>query len=148
MKKIVDGALVDMTDEEVAAWEAEQPSAADTLAAYAVTKRWETEVSGILFDGYGIPTDDRGKGLVSGAYQKALADANETKLWQVSNSPITFVTFSNAQIVALGLAVEAFTQATFDKLAAVAADIDSGDITTTAEIDAAFADVSRVYTSV
>ena len=122
------------------------PTKAD-LAAYAVRLRWLTEVSGILFDGHPIPTDDRGKGLVNGAYQKALADPATTKRWQVSAAPIAFVTLSNAQLVALGLAAEAFVQSTFDKLDDVADGIAAGSLTTPAAIDAAFAGLTRVFTT-
>ena len=87
------------------------------------------------------------KGLVNGAYQKALADPATTKRWQVSAAPIAFVTLSNAQLVALGLAAEAFVQSTFDKLDDVADGIAAGSLTTPAAIDAAFAGLTRVFTT-
>lgn len=117
------------------------------LAAYAGRKRWETEISGILFDGHPIPTDDRAKALISGAYQKARADAAATKRWQISAAPIVFVTLSNAQLIALGLAAETFVQSTFDTLDTVAAGIAGGTITTTAAIDIAFAALTHVFTT-
>ena len=117
------------------------------LAAYAMQKRWEAEQAGLLFDGNPIPTHDKGQFYISGAYQAALADAGLTKRWQVGNDPIAFVTWSNEQLRALGLALDTLIQSTFDKLDEVAADIVSDDITTLAEIDTAFAGINRVFTS-
>jgi hypothetical protein len=76
------------------------------LISYAVGRPLAGDERGIMFDGHPIPTDEQGRGLVSGAYLKALRDPAVTKRWQVSAYPITFITFSNAQLVALGLAVE------------------------------------------
>lgn len=137
----IDGRVVEMSADDMVEF---GPTPA-TLANHATGVRWATMSSGILFDGHPIPTDEQGRGLVSGAYLKALRDPAVTKRWQVSAYPITFITFSNAQLVALGLAVEAFVQSTFDALDALAPQIVAGTVTTYAQIDAAFAALPRVF---
>lgn len=117
------------------------------LSAYAMNARWMSEQAGIVIDGIGLPTNDKGQSYISGAYAAALANPTEDKLWQVGNAPLAFEVFPNARIRALGLGLNALTQATFDKLADVASAIEGEAITTTAQIDAAFAAVNRVFTT-
>jgi len=117
------------------------------LGAYAMTARWLAEQGGIQFDGHVLPTNDKGQSYIAGAHQAAMADAGLTKRWQVGNDPIAFVTFSNDQLRALGLALNSLVQATFDTLDEVAPQIEDDTITTEAEVDAAFAAINRAFTS-
>lgn len=123
------------------------PPTKSHLGEYAMSKRWAAMVGGMLFDGFPIPTNEEGRGFISGAHQKASKDATVTKLWQVANSPITFTTFSNAQLIALGDSLDTLVQSTFDTLASVAAGIEAETITDFEEIDLAFAGINRVFTS-
>lgn len=117
------------------------------LCAYARQKRWECEQGGLLFDGFGLPTNDAGQAYIKGAAQAAALTPGETKKWQVGNDPIQFTTFTDVQQIALGKALNSLVQATFDTLADVGDAIAAGEITTKAEVDAAFAAVSRVFIS-
>lgn len=122
------------------------PPTKTDLAAYAMAARWACEQGGIVIDGFALPTNDKGQAYISGAYAAALA-TGEDKLWQVGNAPLAFETFPNARVLALGLGLNSLTQASFDKLAEVAAAIEGDAITETAQIDAAFAAVNRVFTT-
>lgn len=139
--------LVDGVPTEVAVYEPLPGPSLEDLRAYAREARWRTEEAGLMFDGFGLPTNAEGKFYIAGASAKALKDPTHTKRWQVGNDPITFTTFSNAQLLALGDALDTLVQATFDKLDEITPDIEGGVITTFAEIDAAFASVNRVFTS-
>ena len=146
MSRWVNGEIVVVSQEEIDAIMAAPVAQADLLAL-AADARWRVMVGGLLFDGFAISTDDVGRGLVTGAYTKAKSDPSVTKLWQVANSPITFQSFSNAQLVALGDAVDGLVQGAFDVLAQVTQDIASGKVTTKQQVFDAFAQVPRAYTT-
>lgn len=139
--------VVELTEEEAAAelGQSTPPTLKERLSAYAVARRDAKLDAGLLFSGLPFPTDERGRAFVNGAYNKAVADNATTKRWQISNSPIAFVTLDAAFLIALGLAFDAYVQSVFDKLDEIATGIEAGAITTTAQIDAAYASVSQVF---
>lgn len=140
------GVTREMTAEEAAEEAARHTPGVEQLTVYAVAARNTAIAGGILFDGAPIPTDEKGRGFVAGAYAAAQASPELTKNWQISNDPITFVEFTNAQLLALGLAVDAMVQECFDVLCDLAPQL-GDEVTTYAQIDAAFAGVNRVHTS-
>ncbi len=105
------------------------------LVAYAANKRWQKEVGGVVINGMPVPTDDRAKLLILGAAQ-TLAD--EATAPFVVNG-VNYGTFTGVQFQAVNSAVVAHVQATFMTLATVLAGIAGNSVTTTAQIDAAFA---------
>lgn len=107
------------------------------LADYAAQRRWEKEVGGILVGGMAIATDDRSKTMIVGARVKAENDPGFTTPWKGANGE--FITIDAATIIAISDAVLAHVAACFALESAVLGAIAAGDITTTAEIDAAFA---------
>lgn len=107
------------------------------LAAYAAQKRWERETGGISVAGVPVHTDDRSKVMVIGARIKAAADPSFTTEWKVSGG--TFVTLDAATLISIADAVLAHVDACFAVEAGVLAEITAGTITTTGQIDAAFA---------
>ena len=118
----------------------EKPRAADVkagLVAYAADKRWQMETGGIIVDGVPVATDDRSKVMIIGARAAAQSDPNWTTVWHGTDGGA--YPLNAAAVLAISKAVEAHVNATFATFAAVKADIDAGDITTLAEIDAAFA---------
>ena len=143
-KHWIDGAYVDMTAEQEAELAARFTLSTEQLAAYAVARRNDAIAGGILFNGAPIPTDEKGRGFVAGAYAAAQANPSLSKRWQISNAPIVFVTFTNAELLALGLAVDAMVQSCFDVLDDMAPLL-GGVITTRDQIDAAFAGINRVF---
>lgn len=104
------------------------------LLAYAAEKRWKAETAGIAFGGVPVATDDRSKMLIIGARAKADADAGFSTRWKTSGG---FVDLDAATMISISDAVFAHVDACFAAEDVIAAGIEAGTITTTAEIDAA-----------
>jgi hypothetical protein len=112
------------------------PGMAD-LVAYAADLRWRREVGGITIGGVPVATDDRSKMMILGARVAAAANPGWETVWHGSDGET--YPLNAAQMIAISDAVEAHVNSTFSTFAVVKADVEAGDITTTAEIDAAFA---------
>jgi hypothetical protein len=107
------------------------------LAAYAMSARWKKETGGISVGGVPLATDDRAKLMIVGARVAADADANWSTVWQGADGnayPVNAV-----QMIAISNAVQAHVANCFAIFATVKGSIDNGSITTTTQIDAAFA---------
>lgn len=109
----------------------------EELVAYAAQKRWEKEVGGTEVSGLVVHTDDRSKALIMGARIAAEADPDFTTDWKTADG--SFVTIDAATIISVSNAVLAHVAACFAIEAQVLAGVEAETITTTAEIDAAFA---------
>lgn len=107
------------------------------LVAHAAERRWRFETGGITVAGVPVLTDDRSKLMIAGARLAAMAGPDWTTPWHGADGGI--YPLDAAAIVAISDAVSAHVQASFATFAAVKAAIVDGTITTTAEIDAAFA---------
>lgn len=107
------------------------------LTAYAADKRWRREVGGILVGTVPVATDDRSKTMVLGARVAAAANPAWETVWHGADGQT--YPLNAAAMIAISDAVEAHVNATFATFAIVKAAIEAGEITTTAEIDAAFA---------
>jgi hypothetical protein len=106
------------------------------LIAYAADARWRREVGGILVGGVSVATDDRSKTMVLGARVAATANAAWETVWHGADGQI--YPLNAAAMIAISDAVEAHVNGTFATFAIVKAEIEAGEITTLAEIDAAF----------
>jgi hypothetical protein len=106
----------------------------DELKTYAADVRWKKETGGTTVGGIPIPTDDRAKVLLLGA-ATSMAPTDTAK-FIVGN---TSVDLTGAQFAALYAGLVAHVQSCFETQGAVMTEIDAGTITTTAEIDEAFA---------
>lgn len=111
MKKYVNGALVDLTQEEI---QALQPSLATViqnkltkLAAY----RYEKEIAGITINGATISTDRDSQAKVSGAYNYVQIAPAAIINWKGENG---WVQLDAATITAIAQAVGAHVQVCFD----------------------------------
>ena len=108
------------------------------LAAYAADARWEKEAAGITFNGMPVMTDDRSKMMIMGARVKATDDPDFTTQWKTESG---FVTLDAAALIAVSDAVLAHVDHVLRRSrrrrSPASAD---GSITTTAQIDAIFAD--------
>lgn len=113
------------------------PPTKDDLTAYAADTRWRKEIGGIVVGGVPVATDDRSKQMIIGARLAADADPDWTTQWVGADGAIYPI--NAAAIIAISDAVQANVNACFVAYAAVKSDIDAGDITTTQEIDDAFA---------
>lgn len=108
-----------------------------SLTAYAAAKRYDKEVGGVVLGGVPIATDDRSKLMITGARVAANSDPDWTTIWQGADGnsyPLTA-----EQMIGISDGVQAFVSSCFAIYADVKAEIDAGTITTTGEIDAAFA---------
>lgn len=111
------------------------PSPVD-LVAYTANKRWQREVGGITVGGVPVATDDRSKMMLMGARIAAVADGNFTTQWKTQAG---FVTLDAATIIVMSNAVLAHVDQCFAIEAQVLVDIAGDTITTTEQVDAAFA---------
>jgi hypothetical protein len=107
------------------------------LVAYAADARWRKEVGGITVAGVPVATDDRSKQMIIGARIAADADADWASQWVGADGVIYPI--DATAIVVISNAVQAHVNACFATFASVKTEIDAGTITTTDEIDAAFA---------
>lgn len=100
------------------------------LEDYAAKVRWEKETGGATFNGMAIPTDDRAKTLIEGAAED-LQDS-ETTSFKVNGN---WATLDGITMRAVRTALRTHIKACFALEASLSADIQSGDVTTKAEID-------------
>lgn len=106
------------------------------LIAYVAQKRWEKEVGGIEVNGQIIDTSRESQSMITGAYAYSQANPSETIQFKAASG---WVTLDAPTMAAIATAVGAHVQACFALEAMVASQIAGGAITTTGEIDAAFA---------
>ncbi|WP_054312928.1 DUF4376 domain-containing protein [Mesorhizobium sp. 1M-11] len=104
------------------------------LTAYAADKRWQVETGGITVGGATIDTSRESQAMITGAYAYSQANPTETISYKAASG---WVSMDAATLAAIATAVGAHVQACFAAEAAMAAEIEAGTITTTAEIDAA-----------
>lgn len=133
---------VDMTAEEETAFLAEQavsptPSMPEGLGFYAAQKRYDVMCHGVMFDGLRIPGDDIARGRLGAAAESLVAGALTEPLTIVLGLAVLTATLND--INALKVALDQLTQAAFVVQGEVVTAINAGTITTTAQIDAAFA---------
>lgn len=107
-----------------------------TLLAYAADRRWRREVGGITIGSVPIATDDRAKIMIMCARVAAQANPDWTTVWHGADGKT--YPLSATAIIAISDAVEAHVNAGFTAFAAAKTAIESGEITTTSEIDAVF----------
>lgn len=106
------------------------------LAAYAGEVAWRVEVSGKTVSGVAVKWDDRSKILLMGA---ASTMSDDEVADYVAGAVV--VTLTGAQFKNIYAAMVSHTKACFAKRAEVLGLIIDGSLTTTADIDAAFATV-------
>lgn len=105
-----------------------------TLVAYAANKRWQVETGGIEVGGAQIDTSRDSQSMITGAYTWSQANPSEIVKFKAASG---WVDLDAATLAAIATAVGAHVQACFAVEASVAAEIEAGTITTTAEIEAA-----------
>ncbi len=115
------------------------PPTADVLRAYSAAARFAKETGGIKVGNAPIATDRESQAMITGALAGAQLNPNITAAWKTTSG---FVTINAAQINAIATAVLAHVQACFAAEQQVDDAITSGTITTTAQVDQAFAAVT------
>lgn len=112
-----------------------QAKAKADLLAYAASMRFRRETGGIVVAGQPVATDRESQALISGAYALVQAQPDTTIRFK---TPSGFVTLGSTQMAAIAVAVAQHVQACFALEADIAGDIEAGEVTTLAAIDAAF----------
>ncbi|PZU93142.1 MAG: hypothetical protein DI527_07735 [Chelatococcus sp.] len=115
----------------------QESAAKAALVAYAADRRWRLEVGGILVGGVPVATDDRSKLMITGARVAAAADPGWSTVWHGADGATYPI--DAAAMIAISDQVQSHVNAGFATFASVKAAIETGTITTAAEIDAAFA---------
>jgi len=122
----------------------ETPSDEPTpLLQYAATKRWETEIAGITFNGIPLYTDDRSKILIMGARSRAEKNSSIQEQWTAADGVI--YTLNASTIISISDAIGEHVSRCFSKFAEVRGKINSSEITTYEQIDTEFASINTVY---
>ena len=116
----------------------------DELAAYARDLSWRIRVAGFVINGVRVKCDDGAIALINGMAMLAQQDEARTFNFDAGDG---MVSLSAAEAIALATAVGEFVQSTFDRRAAVLAAIADGSVSSTAEIDDAFADLATAWPS-
>ncbi|QEL21718.1 DUF4376 domain-containing protein [Bosea sp. F3-2] len=105
------------------------------LISYAASTRFTKETGGIEVAGSPIATDRESQAMISGAFALVQAQPDTTIRFK---TPTGFVALTAAQMSAVAVSVAQHVQASFGLEADIAEQIEAGEITTTAEIDALF----------
>jgi hypothetical protein len=108
------------------------------LASYARQVSWRKRVDGLPINGLHVATDPDSLTLISG--MESLARVQPERLFNFDTA-VGPIQMTAEQAIEFAIEVATIVQATFDLRAEVLAGIDAGTITTTEEIDAAFADL-------
>ena len=109
----------------------------EQLFAHLATYRYNKEVGGIVINTMPIPTDDRTKTLLVGAYNSAIEENDPTRLRHFKVGA-TFVLLDNAAVISIALAIAEHVQQCFEAESEVAALIEADTLTTEAEVEDAF----------
>lgn len=116
------------------------PPSTVELIAYEADLRWRAEQGGTTWNGWPIHTDDRSQGKYLSELQAiTLGVRVDGDPWKFADG--LFRPVSNAEFPQLAIAAREHVRTVFGIEAAVLAQIEAGAVTTTAEIDAAFAAV-------
>ena len=130
----------------LASFDAEAPPEPDPqapvldLKAYAAAKRYVIESGGIVFNAKAIATDRDSQARICATVSYLEQNPSLGVEWKTADGG--FLTLNRVAMLALADAVGSRVQACRAKEAEVAAAIDGLTITTTAEIDVAFAEIT------
>lgn len=119
---------------------------AASLPAYAADVRWRTQTGGITVNGLPFATDSLSLGALNSAYIYTQSNTGATFSWKLEDG--SFVTLTKADVDALQAAVSEFGQNCYACEDTTLDGIEGGTITTTEEIDAAFAAIPNTFTGV
>lgn len=110
------------------------------LTTYAAATRFAVETGGISVGGVQIATDRDSQAMVNGAWTYLQTSGAESVSYKAATG---FVTLDADTLKAIALAVGSHVQACFALEAVADTGIADGSITTPAEVDAIFAEISR-----
>lgn len=106
------------------------------MKAYAASVRYGKEIGGVTVNGSLFPSDRESQAKFTAAAVMSQINPQAAFNWKTDAG---FVALKGADMIAIASTVGAWVQRCFDKESVVGAAIDAGTMTTTAEIDQAFA---------
>ncbi|MBE7245833.1 MAG: DUF4376 domain-containing protein [Actinomycetospora chiangmaiensis] len=139
MKIDVTGALVPLTDAEIAQRALDAAPRPVDLAGYTAAAHAALRDGGVTVGGMRIKTDAESRGLIDGAYALSQAQPNNTIDFKAASG---WVTIDNATMQTVAVAVGKWVQACYSAYRQVDGHVADGTFATTAQIDAAFAAVT------
>jgi hypothetical protein len=108
------------------------------LPAYAASRRYLREVGGITWEGHPISTDRESQNKLLAEYVAVFTNQRiDPSYWKMADG--SFVPLTNTQMSALALAVKEHVRDAFFREGMTLGGISGGTITTTQQIDEAFA---------
>jgi hypothetical protein len=107
------------------------------LLSYSASARFNKETGGATYNGIAVATDRDTQAKVTGAAVYLGVNSSATFQWKLPNG--TFTLLNGTQVMAMATAIAAHVQACFAAEATLAGQISTGTVTTTAQIDSAFA---------
>ena len=112
-KKMVDGKLIDLTPEEIAALTPTLEAAKEQKLAALAAKRFEVETGGTTLNGIPVATDRESVAIITAAYVAAKEDPEYAIRWKAAQG--VFVTLDAQTIIATAHAARAHVQTCFDR---------------------------------
>jgi hypothetical protein len=133
----LDWRIIDMTEDQITAYTASLKS---SLLDYSASARYTKSVGGITVSGIPVATDLQSQAQMTAAYNLATVNATVAG-WVVQWKMPTglFAPLTAAQIIGTATVAGGFVQACFTAESGIQAQINNGAITTTAQIDTAYA---------
>lgn len=119
MQKLVNGELVDLTQDEINERQTEAGLyQADKVAKHIIDYRYKREVGGVYYLGKTIQTDRESRANWIGVLINAQANPNYTVAWKTSDG--SFAEYDANEAIGAALAVSAHVQKCFDAEAKMA----------------------------
>lgn len=133
--KRVSGSSVELVDGEPTHVYTYEDIPQEDLFRELAAARWKLETSGITLGELNIPTNDRSKLLINGAYNDALRENDPTKERTFAINDQIYIKITNEQIIQMGLVIAQHVQKCFDASEIVAEKILNYDIIDPSEIE-------------
>ena len=113
--------------------EAKAAAAKERLVADIAARRYQAEVSGVVWQGYGIATDRDSRNLVAQERSAALnglrGDGDGWKCLDLSTGAVTFWDASNAELIEMADAVYSYVRDCFKREKELLAAVEAGTYT-------------------
>lgn len=125
--------IVDYTPEEIEEFNALYNSR-DALKSYAAEKRWEVEISGVIWNGYTVATDRDSQGKLMAEFIAINAGLRtDPSGWKMKSGE--FVLLTNAEMLNVIVTARTHISNAFEKERQILDEIEAGTITSTEQID-------------
>lgn len=106
------------------------------LIAWAANRRWELETVGAPFRGHRVDTDDRSKIMMMGSVMASQLTPGWSTKWQFKDGGS--MVLNGADVAEMSLMAQGYVNGLFDLFGTIKEQIETGALTSEAEIEAAF----------